>query len=556
MATLDQRYTINGLVDTNEACWENLQKMADAASSWVTYDTHSGRFAVVINQAGSSVRSFTDDNMIGPIQVAGTDLTNLYNAIEFEYPSAEIRDQNHYVRLELPDSLRNDYEPDNTLQFSNSLVNNQIQATLISNILLRQSRVDKTVTITTDYTNIDLSAGDLIDITTEMYGWTSKVFRIMRIREKDGSDGSLQLEFQCLEYEADVYSEEDIAEFLVDGPSGIRALNSIGQPGQPTITTVTIDSLPAQQVTSTVPEGIVEAMEFWAANIDAGSEFELYGTTRPTDAATFTANANAVFTTTETRNGTWNWKTRGINVLGKGPFSADSANVDYVRTQVADAILDTTPVIDSGGNVLSANLDTRINSTVDIGNNVTGNTYIDVSDLGNSQIEISGNLTEFTNLFESNANNYNYTVPLLNFQVDRSFTNGSNDPTPFVTTNSNQAWKTNQDNIDWIADQLVITVNGQASGLGGTNTSGEEFKMRVEIYDSGNSSNVYFNQTANLNYVRDHESFTMVGNVASVNLGNTFDLKTTFVHDTTGGATAGYIRLHLLSIEGFNDPSP
>lgn len=405
MATLDQRYTINGLIDTTEPVWENLQKIADACSSWITYDTHTGRYAVVINQAGASVRSFTDDNILGAIQVSGTGLTNLYNAIEVEYPNSDIRDQNHYIRLELPASLRNAYEPDNTLSFSTGLINNQVQASLVASILLRQSRVDKTVTFVTDYTNIDLSAGDLIDITTDMYGWTNKVFRIMRMRELEGTNGSLQIEINCLEYEADVYSEDDLSEFLIGGPSGVRSLNSIGVPGTPTVATVTIDSLPAQQVTSTVPAGIVEQMEFWAGNVDitgniATTTFNFYGGVKPTDAATFSEGANAVFTTTELRDGTWSWKTRGINALARGPFSDEAGNVDYTRTQVADAILDTTPIITSNGSVVTASISSAVSGsgiesslagTSFLANNVISTNYIEILDLGNNQVSVTAN---------------------------------------------------------------------------------------------------------------------------------------------------------------------
>ena len=380
MATLDARYTINGLVRTDQPVWDNIEKMAEACATWVTYDTHAGKYAVIINNAGNSIQSLTEADIIGPIQISGSDLTNLYNAIEIEYPSSEIKDQPYYYRLELPSSLRNAYEPDNTLQVTSEFINNQVQATLVANITLRQSRLDKTVTINTDYTKINLQAGDIIDITSDTYGWENKEFRIMRVREVEGDDGSLRLEFQCLEYDDEVYDENDISEFLLDGAPGIRAIGSIGTPATPTVALTVLDSLPAQAVTSTVPAGVIDRVQFWAGNVSitgnvANTDYNLIGTVASTDAESFTEGANVTFTTASLRNGTWVWKARGVNSLGTGGFSNTSANVNFVRNQAPDVVIDTTPVVYGNGTQISANLTSYVGDI--IANTPGGAVYYD-----------------------------------------------------------------------------------------------------------------------------------------------------------------------------------
>ena len=341
---------INGVVRTSEPVWSNLERLAEASTSWFTYDVHTGLYSWVINEAGNSEASITEADIIGPIQISGSGLNNLYNSIEIEYPNTDIRDQPHYVRLELPSSIRNDYEPDNTLQVTSEFINNQPQAEYSAMVTLKQSRLDRSVTINMDYTKINIRAGDIIDITSPTYGWEAKEFRVMRVREIEGDDGSLRLEFSCSEYDDTIY-DGTWAEFLVGGAPGIISIGSIGKPGTPTVETTTLDSLPAQVVTTTVPTGIVDRMQFWAGNIAAtgninNTVFDLYGTVASSDALSFTESGNVVFTTTALRDGEWVWKSRATNVNGTGPFSDPSGNVVYVRNQAPDVIKIGTPLFD------------------------------------------------------------------------------------------------------------------------------------------------------------------------------------------------------------------
>jgi len=357
MPTLNIRQ-INGVVRTSEPVWSNLERLAEAASVWFSYDTHAGVYAWVINEAGNSVAAISEADIIGPIQISGSGLTNLYNAVEVEYPRNDMNDQPHYATLNLPDGLRNAYEPDNKLQMSSEFINNQPQAEYVGMVTLKQSRLDLTVTIVMDYTKINLQAGDIIDITSTTYGWTAKEFRIMRVRELEGDDGSLRLEFSCTEYDDTIY-DGTWDNFLVAGPPGIRAIGSIGQPATPTVVVANVNSLPTQVVTTTVPAGVVDRMQFWAGNVlitgnVSNTTFNLVGSVASTDAASFTQSANVVFTTTSLQNGTWAWKSRGVNGLGTGPYSNVSANVTYSRNQAPDVIIIGTPTVDSSGNTLTS----------------------------------------------------------------------------------------------------------------------------------------------------------------------------------------------------------
>jgi hypothetical protein len=203
---LNSAFKINGVLDTGETVITNLNKLAQACGCWITYDIHQGKWAVIINQAGSSVASFTDSNIIGGINISGTGITELYNSVEIEFPHKDLSDQKDYIKFDIPDADRFPNEPDNLLSITTNLINDPIQAELIAARELKQSRIDKVIQFRTDYSKIGLKAGNLIDVTSTPYGYTNKVFRIIKINEEDVDDGSIQINITALEYNADIYS--------------------------------------------------------------------------------------------------------------------------------------------------------------------------------------------------------------------------------------------------------------------------------------------------------------------------------------------------------------
>jgi len=199
-------FSINGVIDTSKPVLENMETIATAAGSWLTYDVNTGLWSVVINQTGSSVASFNDNNIIGGINITSTGLTELYSSVEIEFPNADILDQKDYIKFEISGADRYPNEVDNELQIKSEIINSSVQAEAIASRELKQSRVDKIIQFQTDYSKLGIKAGDLIDVTSTMLNYTSKVFRVITVSEEDGDDGILVLNITALEYDANIYS--------------------------------------------------------------------------------------------------------------------------------------------------------------------------------------------------------------------------------------------------------------------------------------------------------------------------------------------------------------
>ncbi len=221
MSTIGSSYKINGVIDTNQSVYKNIQKLANASGCWFTFDIHEGKWSVIINQTGSSIASFDDSNIIGSIGVSGKGVRELYNRVVVEFPHEDILDEKDYTEYEIDAGDLYPNEVNNTLNFSMELVSKPEQAQRLALQELKQSRVDKVIKFRTDFSSLGIKAGDLIDVTNEMLGYTAKVFRVTSVTEEDGDDNDLVIEITALEYDADVYDYTGLFREVRERSNGI-----------------------------------------------------------------------------------------------------------------------------------------------------------------------------------------------------------------------------------------------------------------------------------------------------------------------------------------------
>lgn len=375
--TLAQRLKINGLIDTNQDVVANMERIARNATSWLGYDTSTGKWAVVINKAGTSVKSFDDSNIVGPISVTGKDVTELFNRAEIKYPLRDSADKTDTIVLETPSADRNAFEKDKTLNITYDMVNEPVQAQLLGLIELKQSRVDTIVEFTADYSTINVQAGDIIDITNEHLGYSNKLFRVASLEEAEGDGGAIVIRYQCLEYDPDIYDETALTRYIRTDRTNIASLGYIADPDTaPVVSVEPIDDVPYHSVTMNVPDGIVTELELWVSfdNTNWDLNHTVFPKDYGEDKVTMTPNDDitvrrtyltipreaALGNFTPTGSYTVYWKYRGKNTQNWSAFSS-----------VTSVTWD--PVVTSGGQWVSS---TMINPAT--GNAITstsGNTF-------------------------------------------------------------------------------------------------------------------------------------------------------------------------------------
>jgi len=205
----------------------------------------------------ASTLEFDDDNIISGITISSTRLDDLYNAVEVEFYNKYNKDQKAYYRTNLDSADRNPNEPDNQLRMSLDLCNNSMQSDLIGQLELRQSRDDLTIEFTTNQYGIQTQSGDIIAVSSELYGWAPKYFRVMRVKEIETDEGGLIASIQALEYNPDVYTIEPITEFSTSANIKIGVFAaSPNLPLPPSVVIAAVDAdapIPSFELQVTVP---------------------------------------------------------------------------------------------------------------------------------------------------------------------------------------------------------------------------------------------------------------------------------------------------------------
>lgn len=356
-STLPARYKINGLLDTKRSVMENLESICNSAGSFMTYDIHTGKWGVIINRAENTVaKAFTNANIVGAVQVQGTSILNLYNKVRVEFPLRDTADGYDFIEIEIPEVDRFPNEPDNVLQIRLDMCNEPVQAEIIGLIELKQSRIDQIVSFQSDYSTLNLNAGDIISVTHDLYQFAAKQFRVISLKEIDADDGSIRIEITALAYDPNVYDTSDLGRYIRSDRNGIRGIGSIAQPSTPTLYVFEQDVRPRLEVESIVPSGIVESMELWLSNDN--SNFRLVSTEYPEGGGTFNSGDTVNFDFDQVGDSAQNVyvKVRGMNSTTTGPYSAVDSFLGYVPKQTTAAVGTTTDVTDGTGNSLLGTL--------------------------------------------------------------------------------------------------------------------------------------------------------------------------------------------------------
>lgn len=224
-ASTHLRYQIDGALSTFNDCKSNIDRICLSSGAWFTYNNKTGKFGVVAQRPATSAEltlafEFTDENIISSVDITSTELYSLYNSVEVEFPSVINRDQTDVYFADIPANVRHPNEPDNVLKSRLEMVNSRSRVSQLANIDLNQSRVSTVVEVTGDFSTLVVDVGDVVKVTLADYGFSNKLFRVMRTTE-DSRQGVITVKHTLLEYDADVYGDIITQDELPQSGSGI-----------------------------------------------------------------------------------------------------------------------------------------------------------------------------------------------------------------------------------------------------------------------------------------------------------------------------------------------
>jgi hypothetical protein len=333
-STLPQRFRFDGVLDTDQPIMTNLQYMATCCDCLLRYNEITNTWGVIVQSPTYTVAMALDDsNIIGPINVTPLDIASSFNIAEVKFPDSSNQDSFNSATFNLAvvnPSLLYPNEPVNKQSISLPLVNNNVRAQYLANRFLESCREDLNIQLVIGYVGLQLEAGDIVSITNTNYGWSAKLFRVSKVVENFGDDGSITASLTLTEYNSTIYDDKNITEFNPSPNTGLASPNTFGTISAPTVASQSPNAgTPSFTVNfSTSTAGIVDYVEIWySAYAMPTTAQRLYAGTSAlqSDGTPYLPSTALTVTLTDIAAGNWYFFTRMVNGIGSSVFSSASA---------------------------------------------------------------------------------------------------------------------------------------------------------------------------------------------------------------------------------------
>jgi hypothetical protein len=329
------RFRFNGLLDTQQPIMTNLQLMANSCDCLIKYNEITAQWGVIVQSPTYTVSlALNDSNIISALTITPVDIASSFNIAEVKFPDGSNQDSFNSATFDLSvidPALLFPNEPVNKQQITLQFVNDSVRAQLLANRFLKSCREDLQVQVKINYVGLQLEAGDIVTITNVNYGWSNKLFRIAKIVQEFGSDGSITAALSLMEFNPTVYDDASITAFDPSPNTGLADPLVFGTVPAPVVTSPNPSAVnPSFQINVTTSSaGIIQYAEIWysAFSNPTSAQRLLAGTTAiQADGNPYTPGAAMpVVTLTGIAAGNWYFFTRMVNELGSSPFSPASS---------------------------------------------------------------------------------------------------------------------------------------------------------------------------------------------------------------------------------------
>jgi hypothetical protein len=335
------RFRFDGVLDTQQPIMTNLQYMATCCDCLLRYNEITNTWGVIVQTPTYTVAmALNDSNIIGAINVTPLDIASSFNIAEVKFPDSSSQDSFNTSTFNLAvlnPSLLYPNEPVNKQSISLPLVNNNVRAQYLANRFLEACREDLQIQLTIGYVGLQLEAGDIVSITNTNYGWSAKLFRVSKVTENYGSDGSITATLMLTEYNSTVYDDINITQFTPSPNTGLASPLTFGTIPTPSVAaTYPNDANPYFIVnTNTSSAGIVDYVELWysAYSNPTTSQRLFAGTTAiASDGNPYSPNTALTVTLADIPAGNWYFFTRMVNGLGSSVYSSASTVLQWRPT--------------------------------------------------------------------------------------------------------------------------------------------------------------------------------------------------------------------------------
>jgi hypothetical protein len=234
-------FQTNIVLDTEQKLIDNVRELLNPMRAIFTYT--QGKYFLIIENTGSSQLSLNANNIIGGIKIFGEKKNSKYNRVigTFVNPSKEWQEDtvtfppaddsylpsaDQYATLLAEDNGTN---LESTFTFQG--ITNPYQAEELCEIILKRSRNALAVEVMVTSEALNLTIGDLVDLTYTTGGFSSKLFRVYGLTINTDSTVSLKL----IEHQDNFYTWSEKAEAPTIADTTLPNPNSVQAPASVTL---------------------------------------------------------------------------------------------------------------------------------------------------------------------------------------------------------------------------------------------------------------------------------------------------------------------------------
>jgi len=211
--------------------------------------------------------------------------------------------------------------------------------------MLEQAREDLIVTFSTTYNGIQVDAGDVISVTNAAYGWTDKLFRVIKVSEASLPDGNLGAALELNEYNAAVYDDASITAFSPAPNSNLSNPNFFSNLTAPTVTNInTTATIPHFDVLCGIPAtGRVTEVTLFYTNVSSPttSDWKVWSVQTASNSQPFVPSTSLEFSDLNLPTDTYYFSFKVANENGASALSATSTSFSWSPNPTTSAVAGT-----------------------------------------------------------------------------------------------------------------------------------------------------------------------------------------------------------------------
>jgi len=223
------------VVDTSVKAIDNVKNFVRGSRSYLNFA--GGIYNILVETTGSASITLTEDNIIGGISVQSKNKNSRYNRVivnfinpfkNFQSDTAQFPPVDE-TGLDSADQHETMKTADGGLllegRFDFSMLTSSFQAQEMAEIILRRSRSSLDISLKADATALDLSIGDIVNVTHATPSFSAKPFRVQGMTIN--ADHSVSL--QCSEHQDSFYAvgtqvaEPEIPDTNLPNPFSVQA---------------------------------------------------------------------------------------------------------------------------------------------------------------------------------------------------------------------------------------------------------------------------------------------------------------------------------------------